>query len=121
MLDQTTPEIQRSNLTSTVLTLLLLGIKDVINFSFVEPPHKVSMLAALRQLYLLHAVSKSGAPKPLASDLGKISLEPAYAKCLIYSRSYNCEEEMAILLGILSAENLWVSFSREDTRNSKLE
>lgn len=39
--DQTTPEILRVGLTSTVLTLKSLGIDDVVNFEYMDKP-KVS-------------------------------------------------------------------------------
>ena len=40
MATQTVPEIMRTNLTSTVLTLKCLGIKDVINFEFMDAPQE---------------------------------------------------------------------------------
>ncbi|KAJ3059425.1 DEAH-box ATP-dependent RNA helicase prp22, partial [Rhizoclosmatium hyalinum] len=38
MLPNTVPEIQRQNLTNTVLTLKAMGINDLLNFGFMDPP-----------------------------------------------------------------------------------
>ena len=36
--DNTPPEIQRTNLASVVLSLKSLGIHDLVNFDFMDPP-----------------------------------------------------------------------------------
>ena len=42
----TPPEIQRSNLTSTVLQLKAMGIHDVLGFDFLDPPPMAALLRA---------------------------------------------------------------------------
>ncbi|KAI8607403.1 P-loop containing nucleoside triphosphate hydrolase protein, partial [Chytriomyces sp. MP71] len=49
----TTPEIQRSSLLGTVLTLKEMGIKDVLQFQFIDPPERDSLITAMKQLYYL--------------------------------------------------------------------
>ena len=51
MLEMSVPEIQRTNLANTVLTLKALGINDLMNFGFMDPPPAQTLLAALEQLY----------------------------------------------------------------------
>lgn len=36
------PEIQRTNLANTVLTLKTLGVKNLLEFDFMDPPPQVS-------------------------------------------------------------------------------
>lgn len=38
MLATTVPEIQRTNLANTVLLLKAMGINDLLNFDFMDPP-----------------------------------------------------------------------------------
>jgi ATP-dependent RNA helicase DHX8/PRP22 len=38
MLNTAVPEIQRTNLASTVLILKAMGINDLIGFDFMDPP-----------------------------------------------------------------------------------
>ena len=50
MLKATIPEIQRTNLANTVLLLKALGINDLINFEFMDPPPLQTLIAAMEQL-----------------------------------------------------------------------
>jgi hypothetical protein len=45
------PEIQRTNLANTVLTLKALGINDLLNFGFMDPPPVQTLISALELLY----------------------------------------------------------------------
>lgn len=42
------PEIQRTNLANTVLLLKSLGVKNLLEFDFMDPPPQVRMLSRLR-------------------------------------------------------------------------
>jgi HrpA-like RNA helicase len=58
--DNTVPEIQRTNLANVVLLLKSLGIHDLINFDFMDPPPAETLLRALEQLYALGALNDKG-------------------------------------------------------------
>ena len=60
MPDNTVPEIQRTNLGNVVLMLKSLGINDLVNFDFMDPPPAESLLRALEQLYALGALNDRG-------------------------------------------------------------
>jgi HrpA-like RNA helicase len=47
MPNATVPEINRVNLTSTVLTLKSIGISDIFSFDFLDKPEAQSIEAAL--------------------------------------------------------------------------
>ncbi len=47
MAEVTTPEIQRVNLSGTLLTLKNMGIDDVVSFDFIDPPDKESIVIVL--------------------------------------------------------------------------
>ena len=51
MLPDTVPEIQRTNLADTVLLLKALGINDLLNFEFMDPPPTPNLVSAMEQLY----------------------------------------------------------------------
>jgi len=42
MFENTIPEIQRTNLANTVLLLKSLGVKNLLEFDFMDPPPQVS-------------------------------------------------------------------------------
>lgn len=47
MLPTSVPEIQRTNLSPTVLLLKAMGINDLINFDFMDPPPIQTLIAAM--------------------------------------------------------------------------
>ena len=53
MQEDTVPEIQRSSLLGTVLTLKKMGINDILNFDFIDPPDRDQIVTAIKQLYFL--------------------------------------------------------------------
>lgn len=44
MFPSTIPEIQRTNLANTVLLLKSLGVKDLLEFDFMDPPPQVGLI-----------------------------------------------------------------------------
>jgi len=58
--DNTYPEILRSNLNSVVLTLLKLGINDIVHFDYMDPPAPETLMRALEELNYLGALSDEG-------------------------------------------------------------
>merc|ERR1719217_1911146 len=54
--ESTHPEIIRSNLSSVVLQLKMLGVEDLVHFDFMEPLSPESMMRALEMLHFLGAV-----------------------------------------------------------------
>jgi hypothetical protein len=43
LFESTIPEIQRTNLSNTVLLLKSLGVKNLLEFDFMDPPPQVSL------------------------------------------------------------------------------
>ena len=56
MLGATVPEIQRTNLGTTVLTLKAMGINDLLSFDFMDSPNPVTLISAMHNLYNLGAL-----------------------------------------------------------------
>jgi len=60
MLPNPIPEIQRQNLSHTILMLKAMGINDLLAFDFMDPPPQQTMITALEQLYALSALDDEG-------------------------------------------------------------
>ena len=60
MLATSVPEIQRTNLASTVLQLKAMGINDLLAFDFMDPPPLQTLVAAMEQLHALSALDDEG-------------------------------------------------------------
>ena len=60
LIEQTYPEVLRSNLSSTVLELKKLGIDDLVHFDFMDPPAPETMMRALEELNYLACLDDDG-------------------------------------------------------------
>ena len=107
MLPASVPEIQRTNLATTVLTLKAMGINDLMGFDFMDPPPPATLVTALEQLYNLGALDDEGLLTRLGRKMAEFPLEPPMSKVLIASVDLGCAEEILTILAMLAAENIW--------------
>eukprot|EP00878_Enallax_costatus_P010769 GHUV01011246.1.p1 GENE.GHUV01011246.1~~GHUV01011246.1.p1 ORF type:complete len:559 (+),score=148.87 GHUV01011246.1:499-2175(+) len=107
MLPTSVPEIQRTNLAMTVLTLKAMGINDMLGFDFMDPPPPATLIAALEQLYNLGALDEEGLLTRLGRKMAEFPLEPPMSKVLIASVDLGCSDEILTILAMLSAQNIF--------------
>ena len=60
LIEQTYPEILRSNLGSVVIQLKKLGVDDLVHFDFMDPPAPETLMRALELLNYLGALDDEG-------------------------------------------------------------
>merc|ERR1712115_506054 len=60
LIEQTHPEVLRSNLSMTVLQLKKLGIDDLVHFDLMDPPAPETLMRALEELNYLAAIDDEG-------------------------------------------------------------
>ncbi|EGR47965.1 helicase [Trichoderma reesei QM6a] len=111
------PEIQRSNLASTVLQLKALGIDNVVRFDFLSAPPAELMSKALELLYSLGALDDyAKLTHPLGSRMAELAVEPMMAKTLLSAPQFNCLSEMLTIAAMTSlGGNVW--FYHDGERN----
>ena len=102
MLPSSIPEIQRQNLSHTILMLKAMGINDLLHFDFMDPPPTNTMLTALEELYALSALDDEGLLTRLGRKMADFPMEPALAKVLIASVDLGCSDEMLSIVAMLS-------------------
>ncbi|KAI8996726.1 P-loop containing nucleoside triphosphate hydrolase protein [Gaertneriomyces semiglobifer] len=106
----TVPEIQRSSLLSTVLSLKTLGIEDVVNFEFIDPPDVEQITDAIKQLFLLGAVDEQGHLTNLGRQMAAFPIDPFLSRALISSAiDYGCSFEVIIIVAMLSVEDVFAN------------
>ncbi|KAG8628123.1 hypothetical protein KVT40_003996 [Elsinoe batatas] len=103
MLPTTIPEIQRQNLSNTILMLKAMGINDLLHFDFMDPPPVNTMLTALEELYALSALDEEGLLTRLGRRMADFPMEPALAKSLIMSIDLGCSDELLSIVAMISA------------------
>lgn len=107
MLPTSIPDIQRRNLSHTILMLKAMGINDLLHFDFMDPPPTNTMLTALEELYALSALDDEGLLTRLGRRMADFPMEPALAKVLIASVGHGCSEEMLTIVAMLSVPNVF--------------
>ncbi|SOV02775.1 probable ATP dependent RNA helicase [Ustilago sp. UG-2017a] len=107
MLPNSIPDIQRQNLASTILALKAMGINDLVNFDFMDPPPAQTLLTALESLYALSALDDEGLLTRLGRKMADFPMEPMMSKMLIASVDLGCSEEMLSIVAMLSVQNIF--------------
>jgi pre-mRNA-splicing factor ATP-dependent RNA helicase DHX38/PRP16 len=104
---QTIPEIQRTNLSNTVLLLKSLGVEDLLDFDFMDPPPQDTITTSLFDLWALGALNNLGGLTDLGLKMNAFPMDPSLAKLLIMSVEYGCSEEMVTIVSMLSVPNVF--------------
>ncbi|PIC46821.1 hypothetical protein B9Z55_006391 [Caenorhabditis nigoni] len=107
MLPTPVPEIQRTNLASTLLQLKAMGINNLIDFDFMDAPPLDSMITALNTLHTLSALDGDGLLTKLGRRMAEFPLEPSLAKLLIMSVDLGCSEEVLTIVAMLNVQNIF--------------
>ena len=102
---QNSPEIQRSNLASVVLLLKSIGIDNLFDFEFMDPPPAQVLHKALAELYLLGALNDRGELTVLGRRMSSLPMDPMMARALIASEEYGCVDEVTVIVAMLSVGN----------------
>ncbi|KAB8299108.1 hypothetical protein EYC80_001221 [Monilinia laxa] len=104
---QTIPEIQRTNLSNTVLLLKSLGVKDLLDFDFMDPPPQDTITTSLFDLWALGALDNIGELTEIGRKMTAFPMDPSLAKLLITSEEYGCSEEMLTIVSMLSVPSVF--------------
>ncbi|KAK3371446.1 P-loop containing nucleoside triphosphate hydrolase protein [Lasiosphaeria ovina] len=108
LIEQTYPEILRSNLANTVLELKKLGVEDLVHFDLMDPPAPETMMRALEELNYLACLDDDGELTNLGSLASEFPLDPSLAVMLISSPEFYCSNEMLSITSLLSVPQIWV-------------
>ncbi|USW56515.1 Putative helicase, P-loop containing nucleoside triphosphate hydrolase [Septoria linicola] len=99
--ESTTPEIQRTNLNSIVLLLKSLGINDLINFDFMDPPAPDMLIRSLEQLYALGALNDKGELTKVGRQMAEFPTDPMLAKAVLQADKEGCVDEVLSIIAML--------------------
>ncbi|GMM57962.1 DEAH-box ATP-dependent RNA helicase [Maudiozyma humilis] len=117
LIEQSYPEILRSNLSSTVLELKKLGVDDLVHFDFMDPPAPETMMRALEELNYLACLDNDGNLTALGRLASQFPLDPMLAVMLIGSFEFHCSEEILTIVAMLSVPNVFVRPPKDKKRS----
>ena len=99
--DSTMPEIQRTNLNSVVLLLKSLGINNLIEFDFMDPPPAETLIRALENLYALGALNDQGELTKMGRQMAEFPTDPMLARAILAADKHGCVEEVLSIISML--------------------
>lgn len=102
MEESTTPEIQRTNLNGVVLLLKSLGINELLEFEFMDPPPTETLIGALNQLFALQALNHQGELTKMGRQMAEFPTDPMLAKAILAADKLGCVEEVLSIVSMLS-------------------
>lgn len=97
-----TPEILRANLTSIILLLLSIGITDLVNFDFMDPPSHQTLIRSLELLYALGALNARGQLTATGRKMSKFPMDPMFCKAILTSADLEVTNEVLSVISMLS-------------------
>ncbi len=122
MLQTNVPEIQRTNLGHVVLLLKSLGVSDLLDFPFLDPPPAENILKSMLGLWLLGALDTEGNLTELGKRMSVFPLDPALSALLFIGEKHRCLIEAVTIVAMLSVPNVFVRpHGREEESDSARE
>lgn len=108
MLENTVPEIQRTNLSNVILLLKSLGVKNLLDFDFMDPPPQENIMNSLYQLWILGAIDNTGDLTATGRRMVEFPLDPPLSKMLLYAHEKgDCSAEILVIVSMLSVPSVF--------------
>ncbi len=101
----TDPEILRSSLAGVILRMKSLGLGDVAEFPFVEPPPRRAIADGYQLLAELNAVDAGNQLTVIGHELVKVPLDPRVGRVLLAAREQHCLRELLVIASALSVQD----------------
>ena len=101
----TDPEIMRTNLAAVVLQMLILGLGEVEDFPFINPPDPRMVRDGYKLLEELGAVTSQAQLTPLGRRMAQLPVDPRLARMVLAATDYGCLEEVIVITSALSIQD----------------
>jgi ATP-dependent helicase HrpA len=101
----TDAEIFRVSLATVILRMSALGLGEVEEFPFIEPPGSRAIADGYQLLQELNAIDDKRQLTPLGHELAKLPLDPKVARLLLAGRQYQCLNEILIIASALALQD----------------
>ena len=104
----TDPEILRTNLASVILQTAALGLGEVADFPFMDPPDSRNITDGVRLLEELGAVASGGGATRLTGvgrKLARLPADPRLGRMVLEAAHHGCVRELLIITAALSIQD----------------
>jgi ATP-dependent helicase HrpA len=100
----TEPEIVRTNLASVLLQMAALGLGDIEDFPFVEPPDRRQVRDGLALLEELGAMGDRGLTT-VGRQLARLPVDPRMGRMVVEAGRLGCVREVLVIVAALSIQD----------------
>src|SRR5438477_994337 len=101
----TDPELLRSSLAAVILRAKSLGLGEVADFPFLDPPTPRAIADGYALLAELGAVDDANELTSVGSELARLPLDPRIGRMLVAAREERCLAQMRVIAGALSVQD----------------
>ncbi|EED23481.1 ATP-dependent RNA helicase (Hrh1), putative [Talaromyces stipitatus ATCC 10500] len=114
-----TPEILRSDLSQSLLTMKARGVDDIMNFPFLTRPPREALEKALLQLFNIQALQETGKISDIGLQIAKLPLTPPLGRVLLAAAEHgqNCLLDVIDIISSLSVENIFLNTTSEEKKD----
>jgi len=101
----TDPEVLRSSLASVILRAKSLGLGEVADFPFIDPPAPRAIADGYALLNELGAVDERNELTAVGAELARLPLDPRVGRMLVAAREEACVEQVRLIAAALSVQD----------------
>ena len=103
--DFTDPEIKRTGLAGVILRMKSLGLGEVDEFPFLDPPSSRAIADGYKVLEELGALDERRALTPLGARLARFPVDPRIARMILAGAELGCLRDVLIITAALSTQD----------------
>ena len=103
--DYTPPEVLRTNLASVILRMAVLGLGELAEFPFLDPPDTRLVNDGVRLLQELKAMDDDRRVTSLGAQIAGIPVDPRLGCMLLAATKRNCLTEMLVIAAFLEVQD----------------
>ncbi|QKQ27794.1 ATP-dependent RNA helicase HrpA [Candidatus Reidiella endopervernicosa] len=101
----TDPEVKRTNLAAVILQMQALGLGDIEDFPFVEPPDSRFINDGYKLLHELGAVDNRRRMSKLGQKIAKLPVDPRIGRMLLAAEQEGALAEVLVIAAALSIQD----------------
>ena len=101
----TDPEIQRTSLAAVVLQMLALGLGEVEQFPFINPPDSRMVRDGYKLLEELGAVSAQGKLSEVGRRMARLPVDPRLGRMVLAAAEQHCLQELLVITSALAVQD----------------
>ncbi len=101
----TDPEIRRSSLAGVILRMKSLGLPEIDEFPFLDPPAPKAISEGYRTLREVHALDKDNNLTDYGRQMARLPVDPRLGRMLIEAREEGCLAEVLPIVAALESND----------------